>query len=59
MGGDKLAEDYKYLLEVNLKDMETTYGERQEYCLLAIQAAQKSRILRDSEINASENGTTA
>ena len=52
MGGDKLAEDYKYLLEVNLKDMETTYGERKEYWLLYRQAAKETRILRYSEGNA-------
>ena len=26
MGGEELAEDYKYLLEINLEDMETTSG---------------------------------
>ena len=31
MGGEELAEDDKYLLEINLKDMETTSRERQEY----------------------------
>ena len=39
--------------------METTYGERQEYWLLALQAAQEARILQDGEINASANGNTA
>ena len=29
MGGEELAEDDKYLLEINLEDMETTSGERQ------------------------------
>ena len=52
MGGEELAEDDKYLLEINLEDMETTSGERQEYWLLAIHAARKARILRDIEINA-------
>ena len=40
MGREGLAEADKYLLEVNLEDMETTSGERQEYWLLAIQATQ-------------------
>ena len=39
MGGEELAEDDKYLLKINLEDMETTSGERQEYWILAIQAA--------------------
>ena len=39
MGGKELAEDDKYLLEINLEDMETTSGERQEYWLLSIQGA--------------------
>ena len=55
MGGDRLVEDGKYLLEINFKDMETTSGERQEYWLLAKQAARETRILRDSEINVSES----
>ena len=59
MGGEELAEDDKYLLEINLEYMETTYGERQEYCLLFIQAARDARIIRDSEINASANEKTA
>ena len=29
MGGEELAEDDKYLLEINLEDMDTTSGERQ------------------------------
>ena len=52
-GGERLAEDDKYLLEINLEDMETIYKERQEYLILAIQAARKATILQDSEINAS------
>ena len=59
MGIEALAEDDKYLLEINLEDMETTSGEIQEYWLLAIQAARKSRIIRDIERNASANGNTA
>ena len=30
MGGEELVEDDKYLSEINLEDMETTSGERQE-----------------------------
>ena len=47
-----MAEDDKYLLDINLEDMDTTSRERQEYWLLAIQAAREASILRDSERNA-------
>ena len=59
MGGEGLAEDDKYLLEINLEDMETTYGEIQEYWILVIQSAREARILREGEINASTDGNTA
>ena len=38
-------EDYKYLLKINLEDMDTTFGEIQEYLLLSIQATREARIL--------------
>ena len=59
IGGEELTEDDKYLLGVNLEDMDTTSGERQEYWILAIQAAREARILGDSERNASANGKAA
>ena len=59
LGGEVLAKDDKYLLGINLEDMEITSRKRQEYWLLAIQAAREVRILQDSEGNASENGKTA
>ena len=43
--GDLLPED-RYLLEINLDDMETTSGEKQEYWLLAIRAARAAYALR-------------
>ena len=58
MGGEELVEDDKYLLGINLEDMDTTSGERQEYCLIDIQAAREARILLDSERNASANVKT-
>ena len=39
-------EEDKYLLEVNLDDLENTSGEQQEYWLLAIRAAREARRLR-------------
>ena len=45
MRGEELEDYDKDLLEINLEDMETTYGKRQEYWILAIQSAQDARIL--------------
>ena len=42
LGEEGLLEEDKYLLEVNLEDLETTNGERQEYWLLAIRAAREA-----------------
>ena len=47
-----MDEDDKFLLEINLKDLETTSGETQEYWLLAISAAREARILREQEQSA-------
>ena len=52
MGGEELAEDDKYLLEINLEYMETASVERQEYWILAIKSAREARIMQDSERNA-------
>jgi hypothetical protein len=43
LGEEGLLEEEKYLLEVNLEDLETTNGERQEYWLLAREACQIKR----------------
>ena len=45
MGGEGLAEDDKYLLEIDSEDMDTSSGERQEYWLLDIQAEREAKIL--------------
>ena len=39
MWGEELAKDDNYLLDINLEDMETTSGEKQEHWILVIQAA--------------------
>jgi hypothetical protein len=39
LGWDDLLEKDQYLAEVNLEDLEITSGKRQEYWLVAIQAA--------------------
>ena len=41
---DGLRED-QFLLEINLGDLESSNGERQEYWLLAIQAARRASFL--------------
>ncbi len=52
MGWEDLVEEDQYLAEVNLEDLEHTSGERQEYWLVAIQAAREaSRLQRLSQTN--------
>jgi hypothetical protein len=45
-GFDNLLEEDQFLAEVNLEDLENTSGERQEYWLVAMHAAQEARLLR-------------
>jgi len=45
-GEDGLLEEDRWLLEVNLDDLETTSGETQAYWLLAIKAARRVYLLR-------------
>ena len=48
--GRRILEEDKYLLEVNLEDLEMTKGERQEYWLLAIRAAREAcQLMRERE----------
>ena len=56
LGGEGLLEEDKYLLEVNLEDMETTSGERQEYWLLAIRAAREACRLKAQQADSNVNG---
>jgi hypothetical protein len=56
-GGEGLAEEDKYLLDIRLDDLESTSGETQEYWLLAIQATRDACILR-SEQAANGDGIT-
>jgi hypothetical protein len=44
-GTDDLLEEDQYLAEVNMEDLETSSGERQEYWLMAIRAARKASRL--------------
>ena len=49
IGEEGLAEDDKYLLEINLQDLEGTSGIKQHYWLLAIRAARKWQELQAQE----------
>jgi hypothetical protein len=49
LGDAGLLEEDKYLAEVNLGDMETTWGEHQHYWLLAIKPAQKAKLLWEQQ----------
>ena len=57
LGNNGLLEEDLYLLEVNLEDLETTSGERQEYWLLAIRAAREACRLRAQSDNNITTGT--
>ena len=46
LGGAGLDDQDRYLLEINLEDLETSTGEDQYYWLIAIRAARTDRILR-------------
>ena len=46
MGGAGLDKQDRYLLEINLEDLETFSGEDQYYWLVVIRAARADRILR-------------
>ena len=45
LGTNAMEEREKYLMEINLEDLENTSGERQQYWLLAIRAAREASKL--------------
>ena len=53
MGGDGSAEKDKWMLEVNLDDLEQTTGESQYYWLVAVQTARETFNLRNQRDNKS------
>ena len=57
LGGTQLDEQDRYLLEMNVGDIETSSGEDQYYWLLAIRAARVDRRLKEMQvaINAREH----
>ena len=58
LGADGLLEEDHYMLEINLEDLESSSGERQEYWLLAIKAARAALLLRQQRSNTSVAGET-
>ena len=57
LGGNGLAEEDRWMLEINLEDLESTSGETQEYWLLAILAAREYRLLRAQTTTTTTVGT--
>jgi hypothetical protein len=45
LGMEDLLDEDQYLAEINLDDLESSSGERQEYWLLAIHAAREAGLL--------------
>ena len=50
-GGEGLDEQDKYLLEINLEDLENSSGEEQYYWMISIQAAREFRRLKMAEMS--------
>lgn len=61
LGEQELPEEDRFLLEVNIEDLEHSSGERQEYWLLAIQAARKAGMMTrdDSEAESEVDDSSA
>ena len=49
LGALGLLQEDKYLMEINLEDMETTSGKHQEYWLLAVTAAREASLLQQQQ----------
>ena len=56
MGPDALLEEDQCLLEVNLGDLESSSGKRQEHWLLAIEAAWRAKVLGSQASQTAEHG---
>ena len=58
-GFEGLLEEDQFLGEVNLEDLESSSGERQEYWLVAVRAAREARLLRDGVHQTTSRGAEA
>ena len=56
LGEEGLEEDDKFLLEINLDELDASSGEDQTYWLLALEAARDARQLRLCQVSVA-NGT--
>ena len=56
LGEEGLEEDDRFLLEINLDEIDTSSGEDQAYWLLALEAARDARALHLSQAS-SPNGS--
>lgn len=56
LGGKGLDKQDRYLLDINLEDVETSSGEDQYYWLVEIQAAREDRVLRRQQQNSAAGG---
>ena len=54
LGEEGLGEEVRFLLEINLDDLDTSSGEDQTYWLLALEAAWDARQLRLSQVGNAE-----
>ena len=53
LGGEGLEEEDRFLLEINMEDLETTSGETQEYWVLAISAVRAAILLQGQDQHSS------
>ena len=56
MGSDGLLDEDLWMMEVNLRDLETTSGEQEEYWLVAIRAAREAATLTRQQAQQSQRG---
>ena len=56
LGGTGLDEQDRYLLEINVGDLESSSGEDQYYWLLAIRAARVDRRLKEMQMAGNARG---
>jgi len=55
MGLDGLSEEDRYLMEINLDDLETASGEYQAYWLISVKAARDAFLIRRQQAQANVN----
>jgi hypothetical protein len=56
-GGNGLLEEDQWMMEVNLRDLENTSGEQEQYWLVAIKAAQEAARLKRQRTTVQQGGS--